>query len=214
MTILDILSKGGVMMIPIILASIIAVYIIIMRWLALRKLQSDSRTFILQVRNMLLRNQVDDALMLCKNTNSPFSRMTRAGIENASRPRMEIKDAIESTAKAEIYHLEKHLGTLATIAGIAPMLGFLGTVTGMIRAFMEIQERGGNVDATVLAGGIWEALVTTAAGLAVGILALIFYNWVQGKVEQMVAEMEQSSIELLDTLHNETGVSTHELAAK
>ena len=127
---------------------------------------------------------------------------------------MEIKDAIESAGKNEIFHLEKNLGTLSTVASVAPMLGFFGTVTGMIRAFMEIQSRGGNVDAAVLAGGIWEALITTAVGLAVGIVSIMFYNHIQGKVEKMVSEMQAASTELLDTILSQTGAKRHEFANK
>lgn len=214
MTLLEILAKGGLLMIPIYLTSIVAVFIVVERWLALRKVQINTRTFVLQVRNLLLRNQVNEAIALCRKTAGPIAKLTRVGIENASRPRMEIKDAIETAGKSEIFTLEKNLGTLATMASIAPMLGFFGTVTGMIRAFMEIQSRGGNVDSSVLAGGIWEALVTTAAGLAVGILALIFYNWVQGKVEKIVFEMQEVSTELLDTILTESGARQHEYANK
>lgn len=214
MTLLEILAKGGLLMIPIYLTSIVAVFIVVERWLALRKVQINTRTFVLQVRNLLLRNQVDEAIALCRKTAGPIAKLTRVGIENASRPRMEIKDAIETAGKSEIFTLEKNLGTLATMASIAPMLGFFGTVTGMIRAFMEIQSRGGNVDSSVLAGGIWEALLTTAAGLAVGILSLIFYNWVQGKVEKIVFEMQEVSTELLDTILTESGARRHEYANK
>ncbi len=214
MSLLDILMKGGVVMILIYLLSLIAVFILIERLISLRKVRINTRTFVLQIRNLLLRNQKEEAIQLCKRTVGPIAKMTRVGIENADRPRMEIKDAIESAGKAEIYHLEKNLGTLATIASIAPMIGFFGTVTGMIRAFMAIQARGGNVDATVLAGGIWEALVTTAAGLVVGILSLIFYNLIQGKVERIVFEMEETSSELLDALISESGVMKHEFTNK
>lgn len=212
MSILDIIFKGGVIVIPIFLLSIVAFFILFERLFVLRRVRIDTNTFVLQIRNFLLRNQTQEAIALCKKTQGPIAKMTRAGIENANRPRMEIKDAIESAGKAEIFELEKHLGTLATIASIAPMLGFFGTVTGMIRAFMEIQARGGNVDASVLAGGIWEALITTAVGLAVGILALIFYNAIQGKVEKIVSEMQSVSTELLDAILSETGARRHEFA--
>jgi biopolymer transport protein ExbB len=200
MSVLQIVVKGGVMMIPIVLCSIIALAILIERLIALKRIQINTRTFVLQVKNMLLRNRIDDALILCKETPGPIAAITKAGLVKYARPRQEIKDAVESAAKTQIYHLEKYLGVLGTIAAVAPLIGFLGTVTGMIRAFMEIQARGGNVDAGVLAGGIWEALITTAAGLTVGIPALIFYNWLQSKVERHVFEMGESSTELLDSL--------------
>ncbi len=212
MQLLDILVKGGYLMIPIYLASIVALYIFVERILALRKVQINTRTFVLQVRNLLLRNEMEDAIVLCKKTAGPISRMTRIGIENLNRPRLEIKEAIDSVGKAEIYNLEKNLGALGTIASVAPMLGFFGTVTGMITAFMQIQSHGGNVDASVLAGGIWEALLTTAAGLAVGIISLIAYNYVQGKIEKIVFEMEEVSTELMSSILNETGSGRREFA--
>ena len=212
MQLLDILVKGGYLMIPIYLASIVALYIFVERILALRKVQINTRTFVLQVRNLLLRNEMEDAIVLCKKTAGPISRMTRIGIENLNRPRLEIKEAIDSVGKAEIYNLEKNLGALGTIASVAPMLGFFGTVTGMITAFMQIQSHGGNVDASVLAGGIWEALLTTAAGLAVGIISLIAYNYVQGKIEKIVFEMEEVSTELMSSILNETGAGRREFA--
>jgi biopolymer transport protein ExbB len=122
------------------------------------------------------------------------------GIKRHDQSREEIKDSIESAGRAEIYQLEKGYGTLATIAGVAPLTGFLGTVTGMIRAFMRIQELGGNVNATVLAGGIWEALITTAAGLVVGILTLLAYNYLVSKVQRFVFQLEVSSSNLLELL--------------
>lgn len=200
MSVLQIVVKGGFMMIPIVLCSIIALAILVERLITLKKIQINTRTFVLQVKNMLLRNRIEEAMMLCKETPGPIAAITKAGLVKHGRPRQEIKEAVESAAKSQIYHLEKYLGVLGTVAAIAPLIGFLGTVTGMIRAFMEIQARGGNVDAGVLAGGIWEALITTAAGLTVGIPALIFYNWLQAKVERHVFEMGESSTELLDSL--------------
>lgn len=200
MTLFDIVVRGGVLMIPIVLCSIVAVAILIERLWTLRKIRIKSSTFVLQIKYLLLRKDVDGAIALCKKTPGPIAGITKAGLEKINRPRQEIKEAIESAGRREIYFLEKYLGVLGTIAAIAPLLGFLGTVTGMIRAFMQVQVHGGNVDASVLAGGIWEALITTAAGLSVGIPALIFYNWLQGKVERFVFEMSESSTELMDLL--------------
>ncbi len=200
MTVLDIVVRGGILMIPIVLCSIIAVAILIERLVTLRKIRVKSTTFVLQIKYLLLRKDLEGALALCKKTPGPIAGITRAGLEKIDRPRQEMKEAIESAGKREIYFLEKYLGVLGTIAAVAPLLGFLGTVTGMIRAFMQVQVHGGNVDASVLAGGIWEALITTAAGLSVGIPALIFYNWLQGKVERYVFEMSETSTELMDLL--------------
>lgn len=200
MSLFDIIIKGGFMMIPLALCSIIAVSILIERLISLRKIRINARTFLLQVKNLLLRRRIDEAIMLCKSTPGPVAGITQAGLLKHQKTRDEIKDAIEGAARTEIYQLERYLGILGTIAAIAPLIGFLGTVTGMIRAFMQVQNLGGNVDASVLAGGIWEALITTAAGLIVGIPALIFYNWLQSKVEQFVFEMQESSNELMDML--------------
>ena len=179
MSLFQIVVKGGIIMVPILLCSIIALAILIERLIVLRKIRIKTGTFVLQVKNLLLQNHRSEAISLCKKTPGPIAGITKAGLEKAHRPRVEIKEAIESAGKTEIYLLEKNLGVLGTIAAIAPLIGFLGTVTGMIRAFMQVQTHGGNVDASVLAGGIWEALITTAAGLTVGIPALIFYNWLQ-----------------------------------
>lgn len=206
MSLFQIILKGGIIMIPIAICSVIALAILFERLFSLRKIRINARTFVLQVKNMMLRRQIDDAIMLCKQTPGPIASIFKAGLLKHDRPREEIKDAIEGAAKTEIYHLEKNLGVLGTIAAITPLIGFLGTVTGMIKAFMQIQALGGNVDASVLAGGIWEALITTAAGLSVGIPALIIYNWLQSKVEMHVFEMQESSNELLDVLlEKETG---------
>lgn len=200
MNLIQIVAKGGWLMIPILLCSIIAVAVFVERILTLRRIRINSRRFILQIRNLLLKNQIGEAVIFCKRTPSPIAFITKSALERHNRPREEIKEAIESAGRAEIHQLEKYLGVLATIAGVAPLLGFLGTVTGMIKAFIKIELLGGNVGASVLAGGIWEALVTTAAGLSVGIPALIFYNYLQAKVEKFVFEMEEVSNDLLDII--------------
>ncbi len=200
MSLFEILIKGGILMIPIGLCSVIGLAIVIERLVSLRRIRINARAFITRVSNILLRGEVDEAIRISKETPGPIAAITIAGLKRHDRPREVIKDAIESAAQAEVYHLERYLGILGTVAAIAPLIGFLGTVTGMIRAFIQIQTLGGNVDASVLAGGIWEALITTAAGLSVGIPALIFYNWLQGKVEHHVFEMQGSSSELIDIL--------------
>ena len=200
MSIFQIIIKGGFMMIPLALCSLIAVAILFERLLSLRKIKINTRTFGLQVKNMLLRGRVQEAIEFARNTPGPIAKITVAGLNKHNRPRDEIKDAIEAAAQSEVYHLERNLGVLGTVAAVAPLIGFLGTVTGMIRAFMQVQNLGGSVDASVLAGGIWEALITTAAGLSVGIPALIFYNWLQSKVEHHVFEMQESSNDFMDTL--------------
>ena len=200
MSLFSILAKGGWLMIPIVIFSFVAIGIFIERLLVLRKSRINLNAFLLKLRQQIVNKDMDSALSLCSNTDSPISRVLEIGIKKHTQSRSEIKDAIESAGRAEIYQLEKGFGALATLAGVAPLTGFLGTVTGMIRAFMRIQELGGNVNATVLAGGIWEALITTAAGLVVGILTLLAYNYLVSRVEHSVFEMELSSSNLLELL--------------
>ncbi|MFQ5582838.1 MAG: MotA/TolQ/ExbB proton channel family protein [Calditrichia bacterium] len=200
MNLLSILAKGGWLMIPIVLFSVIAVGIFVERLVVLRKSRINLNAFLLKLRQQIVNKDIDGALKLCAHSESPVARVLEIGIKKHTQSRAEIKDAIESAGRTEIYQLEKGFGALATLAGVAPLTGFLGTVTGMIRAFMRIQELGGNVNATVLAGGIWEALITTAAGLVVGILTLLAYNYLVGRVERFVFELEVSSSNLLELL--------------
>lgn len=202
MSIFSILVKGGWLMVPIAICSFIGAGIIVERWLTLRKAKVNTSTLMNRVRQSLRGGEVGRALDICDETPGPVARMLKEGVLRAGATRDLIKEIVESAGKAELYKLERGLDSLATVAGVAPLLGFLGTVTGMIRAFMDIQALGGQVNANVLAGGIWEALMTTAAGLTVGIPALIFYNWLVGRVRHFVFEMERSSMELLDLLED------------
>lgn len=200
MSLLSVLAKGGWLMIPIALFSLIAIGIFIERVMVLRKAKINLNAFLLRIRQSISKHDYDGALVICSTTPGPISKVIERGIRLRGQSREEIKDAIESAGRAEIYQLEKGFAALATIAGVAPLTGFLGTVTGMIQAFMRIQELGGNVNATVLAGGIWEALITTAAGLVVGIATLLAYNYLVSKVQRLVFEMEVSSTNLLELL--------------
>lgn len=214
MSVFSILVRGGWLMIPIALCSFIAAGIIIERWLTLRKARVNTGTLINRVRQALRSGEVGRAVDVCEETPGPVAGMLRVGIQRAGSSRAVIRETVESAGKAELYKLEKGMDTLATVAAIAPLLGFLGTVTGMIQAFMEIQALGGQVNANVLAGGIWEALMTTAAGLTVGIPAMIFYNWLVGRVQHFVFEMENSSMELLDLLEEPGAPVSRETAVE
>ena len=205
MSLFSIVAKGGVLMILLAACSIAALAILIERIIALRRDEINTKAFLLEVKNRIIENDVESAVHFSRRTPGPVAAITQAGLERHNKPRVEIKEAIESAGKTAIHKLEKYLGVLATIATAAPLIGFLGTVTGMIRAFMRIEALGGNVNASVLAGGIWEALITTAAGLTVGIPALIFYNYLQGRVEKFVFQMEEASVDLLDTLSGRGG---------
>ncbi|MBN2367027.1 MAG: MotA/TolQ/ExbB proton channel family protein [Calditrichaeota bacterium] len=200
MSVFSVLAKGGWLMIFIAIFSLIAVGIFIERLMVLRKAKINLNAFLIKIRQYIGKKDYDNALLLCSRTPGPISKVIEKGIRLRGQSREEIKDAIESAGRTEIYQLEKGFGALATIAGVAPLTGFLGTVTGMIQAFMRIQELGGNVNASVLAGGIWEALITTAAGLLVGILTLLGYNYLVTKVQRLVFELEVSSTNLLEML--------------
>ncbi|MFN2126918.1 MAG: MotA/TolQ/ExbB proton channel family protein [Anaerolineales bacterium] len=203
MTLFSVLAKGGWLMIFIGIFSLIAIGIFIERMMVLRKAKINLNAFMLKIRQYLSKGDFENALELCYRTPGPISKALEKGIKIRNQDREEIKDTIESAGRSEIYQLEKGFAALATIAGVAPLTGFLGTVTGMISAFMRIQELGGNVNATVLAGGIWEALITTAAGLVVGILTLLGYNYLVTKVQRLVFELEISSTNLLEALTNQ-----------
>ena len=200
MSLFAIIAKGGWLILPIALCSLIMVAVIVERFLALRKARINMGSFMMKIRTALGEGKVADAQRLCAETQAPVASVFLAALEKHQQEPAEIRDSIETAASAEIFALEKYTSVLSTIAGVAPLIGFLGTVTGMIQAFMKIQALGGNVNADVLAGGIWQAMVTTAAGLSVGIPALIFYNYFVRRVEKMAFEMERGSAQLLDLL--------------
>lgn len=205
MNLFDIVAKGGWLMIPIALCSLIMVAVVLERLMALRKAKVNMGSFMMKIRAVLRGGTVQEALQICRETKGPVAAVFSAALQKHGEAREEIREAIETAASAEIFSLEKYTSVLSTIAGVAPLIGFLGTVTGMIQAFMKIQTLGGNVNADVLAGGIWEAMVTTAAGLSVGIPSLIFYNYFVRRVDRMAFEMERGSTELLDLLHPREG---------
>lgn len=200
MSILGLLAEGGVLMIPLFLLSILAVYVIAERWRSLNNSRMEIDGFLRTIEGMLKDGDRQRALTYCDGIDKPLARILKAGIRRLGRPIRDIEDAIRNAGKKEIFHLEKRMNWLATIAGVAPLIGFTGTVTGMIEAFMDIQSLQGNVNPSVLAGGIWEALITTATGLIVGIIAYGFYNFLLGKINRMVHELENASADFIDLL--------------
>jgi biopolymer transport protein ExbB len=152
------------------------------------------------IESMLKSGKQDQAMQYCDSFDKPLARIIKAGIKRLGRPIRDIEDAIDNAGKKEIFFLEKKMNWLATIAGVAPLLGFTGTVTGMIEAFMDIQSLQGNVNPSALAGGIWEALITTAAGLMVGLIAFGFYNFLLGKINRSIFELENASADFIDLL--------------
>lgn len=202
-SLLEVFARGGFIMYLILLCSLVAIAIIVEKFITLRKARINASHFILRVKNFILRDNIDDAIELCERSDGALPKVLKRGISKHHMDKKDVQETIENAGREEIYHLEKNLGLIATISGIAPLLGFLGTVWGMIRAFMEIERLAGNVNATVLAGGIWQALLTTAFGLGVGIIAYIFYNYLLSNVQRIVFEMEVGSNEILELLYSE-----------
>lgn len=200
MTLIDMLITGGWLMIPIAILSVIALIVIIERWRVITKSSMKMEGFLNDVHDMLTEGNVRQAIRYCEQTDKPLSRILVKGLQRLGRPIKEIEDAIMSAGKQEAYRLESKMDWLATIAGVAPLLGFLGTVTGMIEAFQQIQTMEGQVNPSMLAGGIWEALITTAFGLMVGIIAYGFYNFLLTKINRKIFELEAASTDFIDLL--------------
>ncbi len=200
-SVFELAMKGGPVMIPILLCSVIAVYIMIERYFAIRKATKDEPGFMNNIRDYISNGNVEAAKALCRNTTTPVARMVEKGIARIGKPLGDIEKAIENVGNIEVVKLEKGLSLLGTCAGAAPMLGFLGTVSGMIRAFYNMSKAGKTVEISVLSGGMYEAMVTTVAGLIVGIVALVGYNLLSAMVQKAVYKMENTSIEFLDLLH-------------
>jgi len=193
--------KGGWVMIPIILLSIIAVYIFFERYFVIRKLSKEDINFMDRIKDFIHDGKIESAQALCQSIDSPTSRMIEKGIQRIGRPLNDINAAIENVGKLEIYKLEKGLPALATVAGGAPMIGFLGTVMGMIIAFYDMSNAGNNINVALLSNGIYTAMVTTVAGLIVGIIAYFEYNILVAKVEKIVNHLEARTSEFMDLLN-------------
>ena len=198
MTLFELFLKGGVVMWFILAASLLGTYIIIQKLITLSRAKVDGSKFVLQIRSVMSKGDIAAALSLCSESASPLSNILRSGLMKMKLTHEEVKDAVDNAARTEVYKLERGLGLLASIAGIAPLLGFLGTVTGMIGAFRVIEINEGVVNPQLLAGGIWEALLTTAFGLFVGIPAYFLYNYLVNRVSRFVFETEVSCNDFLD----------------
>lgn len=197
---------------PILLCSLVTVAVIIEKYIVLQKSKYDPKQLMVKIRSSLSRNDIAGASEACSKVQAPVANILKSGILRYNQGMQSVKDAIELAGKEEIFLLEKRLSLLANMAGIAPMLGFLGTVTGMIAAFQTIQQLGGNVNPGILAGGIWEAMLTTAFGLLVGIPALYFYNFFVSKVNRFVFEIETSVEEFLSLMRT-NGMDEHAATA-
>lgn len=200
LSILSMLIKGGWIMVPLLLLFVLAIYIFFERYFSIKKASAENPQVMNKIKDYIKEGDLDLALDLCQRTNTPITRLVEKGLTRIGNPLKEIHASVENVGNLEIYKLEKNLATVATIAGAAPMIGFLGTVTGMIRAFYNLSKAGNNIDPGQLAGGIYEAMVTTAFGLAVGIIAYVGYNFLTSQVEKLVYRMEATSVEFIDLL--------------
>lgn len=203
LSILELASKGGWIMIVLAVLSVVAVYIFVERYIAIRRAGKEDKLFMDRIRDYVKNGDVKSAINFCRVTNTAGARIIERGISRMGKPAAEIQSAIENTGNLEVATLEKRLPVLATIAGGAPMIGFLGTVIGMIEAFWQMSNTGGNIDISLLSGGIYQAMITTVGGLAVGIVALFAYNYLVAKVDSVVNEIEAKSLTFMDIVSEE-----------
>ncbi len=202
MNLLDIFFKGGFIMWFILLSSIIGLAVSIDRFIMLRKAKINVPAFMVRIRGFIKKKDISGAISYCMQEKSPVANIVRKGLKKYKYGHDRVKDAIENAGSQEVSKLEKGLSVLASVAGIAPLLGFLGTVTGMIQAFMTIQDLAGAANPSDLAGGIWEALITTAFGLIVGIPAFAIYNYFLSAVKKLVGEMETVANDVIDVIQD------------
>lgn len=200
-SIYELVLKGGWIMAILGLLSIIAIYIFIERFFTIIRASREDKHFMNNIRDFIKSGKVDSAMALCKSNNSPIARMIEKGLMRIGRPLNDINAAIENVGKLEVSRLEKNVAGLATIAGAAPMLGFLGTVIGMIIAFYDMSMAGNNIDIALLSTGIYQAMITTVGGLIVGVVAYVCYNILVARVEKLVYLLEARSTEFMDLLN-------------
>ncbi len=200
MSLWELFAKGGWLMWPLLALGGVTIYIFVEREIAIRKAIHIDRDFMNRIRDYIYQGKVVAAIELCRSYDTPISHMIEKGIMRIGRPMSDVQSAVENVANLEVSKLEENLPALATIAGGAPMIGFLGTVLGMVRTFMDMAAAGGTVDMSLLAGGMYVAMVTTVAGLIVGIPAYFGYNYLVARIEKLVFRMEANSIAFLDIL--------------
>ncbi|MBR5831190.1 MAG: MotA/TolQ/ExbB proton channel family protein [Bacteroidales bacterium] len=200
--IMDLALQGGWVMLVLLALLILAVYISVERYLALSNaLKDDSSQFMNNIRNYIHKGDIEGARALSKSTDSPIARMIDKGLSRLGRPLNDIQTAIENVGKLEVANLEKRISLVATVSSLGPMLGFLGTVTGMVTAFFDMANAGNNIDIQVLSSGIYEAMVTTVGGLIVGIIGYFLYNVLVTRINKVVFLLEARAMEFMDLLH-------------
>ena len=193
--------KGGFIMIPLAVLALLSIYVLVERYLAIKAAAKEDDTFMKRIRDYIHEGEIDSARNLCRRTATPYARLIEKGISRIGRPTTDVQAAIENVGNLEIARLEKGFPWLATAASGAPMLGFLGTVTGLVEAFFALASAGGGANISILANGIYEALVTTVAGLVVGIIALFAYNFLVSRVNNVMTQLEAKTMEFMDLLN-------------
>ena len=200
LNILELAMKGGWIMVVLAILSILGVYIFVERFMTLRKSMNRNPYLLDRIKDNLRDNDVKSAINYCEKQNTPMSRILAKGVKDCRLDAVSVRQVLENNAGLEIANLEKGLPVLSTIAAVAPMLGFLGTVTGMVQAFWQMSNAGNNIDVSLLSGGIYEAMVTTVGGLIVGIIAIFAYNYLVARVDRVQNLMEADMIEFLEIL--------------
>lgn len=193
--------KGGWIMIVLALLSVVGVYIFIERFTTLRKAVKQNPRFMQRVRDNVKDNDIKSAMNYCMNEDTPIARVVERGLKNINLTAPAIREGLDNSANIEVAALEKGLPILSTIAAVAPMIGFLGTVTGMVQAFWEMANAGNNIDISLLSGGIYEAMVTTVGGLIVGIVAIFAYNFLVIRVDKVQNDLENGIISFMEIVH-------------
>lgn len=199
-SLISLAAKGGWLMLVLLFLSIVAVFLFAKKWWMIHKAGKVDRNFMNDIRDYIHEDKIKAAVSLCQRFDSPIARLVEKGIGRIGRPLHDIQAAVENTGNAEVARLEKGLPTLATIAGGAPMIGFLGTVIGMVQAFFNMTKAGSNIDISLLSGGIYTAMITTVGGLIVGILAYFGYNYLTSNISDVVFKMENATIDFMDLL--------------
>ncbi|MFT6214714.1 MAG: biopolymer transport protein ExbB [Roseivirga sp.] len=196
----DLLLKGGIWLVPLLALWVTAIFIFFERYRSINRASKTPFEFMDKIKNLVLDGDINGAKLLCSQKDAPIAKMIEKGIHRIGSPLKTIEASIENVGKIEVYKLEKNLSLLATISGAAPMIGFLGTVTGMIQAFIAIAQEEGSVSPKLLSTGIYEAMITTALGLVVGIIAYLGYNYLVSRVQKAIHYMEYTSVEFIDLL--------------
>lgn len=201
LNVIDLAIQGGWIMVILLLLSIYAVYVYIERTLTLNRALKEDKTFMSKITDYIHSGKLDSAQALCQSTDTPVARMVEKGISRIGRPLNDINTTVENVGNIEVSRLEKGIAGLASVSGGAPMIGFFGTVMGMIEAFFQMANAGNNIDVSTLAGGIYTALVTTVGGLAVGIIAYFAYNNLVARIEKVIFILEARTMEFMDLLN-------------